>query len=70
MATLKICVRKKRSDGFWPVYIRVTHARKTQFIMTDKVVTDKYLSNGEVQLVQFEYDALHTVFITAAGYPE
>lgn len=49
MATFKICVRKKRSDGFWPVYIRVTHDRKTQYVKTDKVVTDKYLSNGEVQ---------------------
>ena len=25
MATLKACVQKMRNDGFFPVYIRVTH---------------------------------------------
>ena len=35
MATLKACVQKMRNDGFFPVYIRVTHNRTTQSIMVD-----------------------------------
>lgn len=27
MATFKACVQKERKDGFYPVYIRVTHHR-------------------------------------------
>jgi len=30
MATFKACVQKERKDGFYPVYIRVTHHRGTQ----------------------------------------
>ena len=41
MATFKPCVQKQRSDGFYPVYIRVTHQRKVGFIKTDKVVSKK-----------------------------
>ena len=48
MATFKACVRKKRNDGQWPVYIRVTQGRKVGYIRTDKVVTDKYLMEGEI----------------------
>ncbi|MDO4163136.1 MAG: phage integrase SAM-like domain-containing protein [Bacteroides sp.] len=50
MATFKVCVQKERKDGFYPVYIRVTHHRGTQFIKTDKMVTKKELSkSGEVE---------------------
>ena len=28
MATFKACVQKERKDGFYPVYIRVTHQIK------------------------------------------
>lgn len=45
MATLKACVRKQRSDGFYPVYIRVTHNRKIGYIKTDKVVNSKGVSD-------------------------
>ena len=41
MATLKACVQKMRNDGFFPVYIRVTHNRTTQYIKTDKMVTSE-----------------------------
>lgn len=41
MASFKACVRRPRSDGFWQVYIRVTHNRKAGYIKTDKVVTNK-----------------------------
>jgi len=50
MATMKICVRKKRNDGFYTVYIRVVHNRKSAYIKTDKVVTEKGLTPmNEVQ---------------------
>ena len=43
MATFKITVQKQRSDGYWPVYIRVTHQRRISYIKTDKIVNDKGL---------------------------
>lgn len=46
MATLKICVQKKRRDGFYPVYIRVTHNRSLAYIKTSKMVTDKGISKS------------------------
>ena len=46
MATLKACVQKERKDGFFPVYIRVTHRRTTQYIKTDKMVTRKELTKS------------------------
>lgn len=50
MATLKICVQKQRKDGYYPVYIRVTHCRKIVFMKTDKVVSKKGLTrSGEVK---------------------
>ena len=50
MATFKICVRKQRSDGFYPVYIRVTHNRKSSYIKMDKMVDKKGLTRtGEVK---------------------
>lgn len=47
MATMKACVQKMRNDGFYPVYIRVTHNRTTQYIKTDKMVTKRELSKGK-----------------------
>ena len=47
MATLKACVQKIRNDGFFPVYIRVTHNRTTQYIKTDKMVTKRELSRSK-----------------------
>lgn len=44
MATLKAVVRRPRADGFYPVYIRVTHHRDSSFIKTDKMVTKKELT--------------------------
>ena len=44
MANLKACVRRPRKDGFWQVYIRVTHQRNVGFIKTDKMVTKKDLT--------------------------
>lgn len=39
-----ICVRNKRKDGYYPVYIRVTHKREIAYIKTDKMVTEKGLT--------------------------
>lgn len=50
MANLKACVRRPRSDGFWQVYIRVTHRRGLGYIKTDKMVTKKELTkNNEIK---------------------
>ena len=43
MPTFRITVQKQRNDGLWPVYIRVTHNRKTAFIKTSKMVDNKGL---------------------------
>lgn len=48
MATFKVCVQKQRSDGTYPVYIRVTHNRKVSYMKTDKVV-GKIGKGGEVK---------------------
>lgn len=45
MATIKAVVRKQRADGFWPVYIRVTHRRASSFFKTGKVVDRKGLDS-------------------------
>ncbi len=50
MATLKAVVRTARADGFYPVYIRVTHHRASSFIKTDKMVTKRELTkNNEIK---------------------
>lgn len=46
MATLKAVVRTARADGFYPVYIRITHRRATTFIKTDKMVTRRELTKS------------------------
>lgn len=49
MASFKVCVRNARSDGFYTVYIRVTHNRKVGYIKTDKIVNGQGLDRkGEV----------------------
>ena len=48
MATFKVCVRKQRNDGFYPVYIRVSHKKKVGYIKTDKLVNEQGLKKGEV----------------------
>lgn len=50
MAIFKAVVRQKRVDGFYPVYIRVSHRRNIGYIKTDKMVTCRELSkNGEIE---------------------
>ena len=48
MASFKICVRVKRQDGLYPVYIRITHNRQVGYIKTDKCVGKEGLKKGEV----------------------
>ena len=43
MPTFRITVQKQRTDGLWPVYIRVTHNRKITYIKTTKMVDNKGL---------------------------
>lgn len=50
MATFKAIVKAKRKDGFYPVYIRVTHQTKLAYIVTDKLVNTSGLSRtGEIE---------------------
>ncbi len=57
MATFKAVVRRPRADGFYSVYIRVTHRRQTLFIKTDKMITKRELSRSseiaDAYLLQF-----------------
>ena len=57
MATLKAVVRKASTDGFYPVYIRITHRRTSSFIKTDKMVDKKGLStsNEIIDLFVMQY---------------
>lgn len=49
MATFKTCVRSMRSDGYYPVYIRVTQNRKVEYIKTDMLVIQKDVKRGEIK---------------------
>lgn len=50
MTTFKTVVRRKRADGFYPVYIRVVHRTKMGYISTGKIVTDKQLlKSGDIK---------------------
>lgn len=49
MANFKITVRRKRKDGFYPVYIRISKGSSVRYIRTEKLTTDEYLSkSGEI----------------------
>ena len=39
MATIKAVVRKARTDGVFPVYIRNVHRSRMGYIKTDKIVS-------------------------------
>ena len=50
MATLKAVVRNKRSDGLYPVYIRIVHRRRMGYIKTDKLISPKHVTeNGDLK---------------------
>lgn len=50
MANFKAVVRTARADGFFQVYIRVTHHRGVGYIKTDKMVTRNELTKfGEIK---------------------
>ncbi len=40
MANFKAVVRKKRADGFYPVYIRIVHRSRMGYIKTSKITTE------------------------------
>lgn len=74
MATFKICVRRQRKDGVFPVFIRVTHKREARYINTEKLVLKEHLRKGEVKdpeiisycshLIKSYCDKLNAVDIT------
>ena len=50
MATIKAVVRKARTDGFFPVYIRIVHRSKMGYIKTDKIVSPKGIAkSGDIR---------------------
>ena len=49
MATIKAVVRKARTDGFFPVYIRIVHRSRMGYIKTDKIISPKEIAkSGEI----------------------
>ena len=46
MANFKAVVRMARADGFYQVYIRVTHHRQVGYVKTDKMVTKNELTKS------------------------
>lgn len=50
MTTFKATVKKQRSDGFYTVYIRITHLRKSSYIKTNKIVDAAHVTkSGELK---------------------
>ncbi len=49
MATFKAAVQKKRADGTYLVYIRVTHNRQVGYIKTEMYVHEGKFRDGEIQ---------------------
>ena len=46
MTTFKATVKKPRSDGFYTVYTRITHQRKSSYIKTNKIVDAAHITKG------------------------
>ena len=63
MATLKICVRNKRCDGFYPISIRVTHHRQIAYIKTEKMVNDASVSPSKEVLDPYVMGLLYPVVL-------
>lgn len=46
----KACVRNRRKDGLWPVYLRLVHRRKVGYLKTDLLVNSAGLArNGDIK---------------------
>lgn len=45
MATFKTVVQNRRADGYYVVYIRLTHNRKVIYLKTDKMVNEKGITS-------------------------
>lgn len=55
MATLKTVIQKKKKDGTYPVYIRITHNRKVSYLKTSMIalgsdVVDGVIKNRTIEL--------------------
>lgn len=49
MAVFKACVQKKRSDGYYVVYIRVAHNNSIAYIKTDFLINCSDIKKGVIQ---------------------
>ena len=70
MAQFTPCIRNKRSDGYYPVYIRLSHNYGIQYIKTNFIVNDKglkkvYTNTGKAKIVYDEIclDILYPVIM-------
>lgn len=48
MAVFKVCVQKKRSDGYYMVYIRIAHNNTIAYLKTNLLVNEKGIKKGEI----------------------
>ena len=51
MATLKAIVKKKKKNGMYPVYIRITQNRQFSYVRTSWMVNDKGLSDDKKDII-------------------
>ena len=77
MATFKACVQKKRNDGMYIVYIRLTQLRKIAYIKTSwmvsekgiskksKEITDAYVLEQSSKLIKSYYNILNDNDVTS-----
>lgn len=74
MATFGIVTRGRRNDGFYPVYIRVTHGAgsvsyiKTSFVVSDKGLKKTYTKSGKEKLVVSDTKVLKECMNEITGY--
>lgn len=73
MATFGIVVRNKRSDGFYPVFIRVIHKSdvsyiKTSFIVSERNLKKTYTKTGKEKIEVADVKVVRECMNEIAGY--
>ena len=73
MATFGIVVRNKRSDGYYPVFIRVIHKSavsyiKTAFVVSDRGLRKSYTKTGREKVEVSDKRVLRECMNEIAGY--
>jgi hypothetical protein len=73
MATFGIVIRGKRNDGYYPVYIRVSHKSnpgyiKTAFVVSDKGLKKTYSKDGKEKIEVSDKLVVRECMNEIAGY--